>query len=109
MSKDTKEIARNLIEVLEESEPFQNYLKQQEMAKSDQELLEKIHEIRDLNLKLQTEQNSERAYEEQDLLEARYDELCSDKRVYDFIQAELDFVKIYQELNQIILDKVLFI
>lgn len=109
MSKDTKTIARELVSIMEESEVFQNYLKQQELVKDDEELCRKINEIRELNLKLQTEQNSDRIYEEQERLENRFEELCSDPRVYDFIQIESDFIKTYQEINQIVLDKIQFI
>lgn len=109
MSENTKIIAKKLLEVLEESELFKKYIRLQEIVKNDSALFAKITEIRELNLKLQTEQNSDRVYEEQDWLEKRYDELSSDPRVYDFIQTESDFIKLYQEINQIILDKVQFI
>jgi len=109
MSKDTMEIAKELIKVLEESTVFQKYVEQVERAKADNELCGRIHEIRELNLQLQTERNSDRVFEEQEKLENRYDELCSDQRVYDFIQAETDFIKVYQDLNQIVLDKIQFI
>lgn len=109
MSSSISNIVDELINVIEGSDLYQEYLRQQEVAKGDPELKDKIDEIRRLNYLLQTERNSDAALEEQDKLENRYEELSEDKRVYDFIQAESDFIKMYQEVYKKVLNKIQFI
>lgn len=109
MSQEFTDIINKLIDIIENSEQYKNYLHQQELAKNDPELIEKINEIRRLNFKLQTEKNTDAAYNEQEILENRFEELSADKRVYDFIQSETEFIRIYQEVNKKVLDRIQFI
>lgn len=109
MSNKITEVVNELVEVIENSEQFQTYMKQKEVVAGDSDLHSKIDEIRRLNFQLQTEKDSNAAYDEQDNLERRFEELSVDKRVYDYIQAETDIVRIYQEVNQKILDLIQFV
>lgn len=106
---EIENVIEQLISVLEGSSQYQEYIKQQELAKNDSDLKAKIDEIRSLNFKLSNEQNADIAMKEQERLEARFDELSEDKRVYDFIQAESEFIRIYQELYKRLLDRIQFI
>lgn len=108
MSKNFNEIIDELIAVIEASEQYQNYMRLHDNVEKDPELRSKIDEIRNLNFKLSTERNADAAYDELDVLERRFDELSEDKRVFDFIQAESEFVRIYQEVNKRVLDKFKF-
>lgn len=109
MSNGISSIVDELISVIEGSDLYQEYVKQQGIVKGDAELKGKIDEIRKLNYLLQTEQNSDVALEEQEKLEKRYDELSEDKRVYDFIQAESEFIRMYQEVYKKVLNRIQFI
>lgn len=107
--KTIEEITDELIDVLKQGPNYQAYYKQQELVKNCPDVLEKINEIRSLNIQLQSIQNEEQAYDELERLENRYDELSQDKRVYDFIEAENRFIKVYQDMYRKIMEQIQFI
>jgi len=107
--KTIEEITDELIDVLKQGPNYQAYYKQQELVKNSPEVLDKINEIRALNIQLQSIQNEDQAYDELDRIEKRYDELSRDKRVYDFIEAENRFIKIYQQMYKKIMEQIQFI
>lgn len=109
MSKSIDDIVDTFIEAIKSSEVYQEYVSQQNLVKNQQDVIDKINEIRKLNLKLQTIQNSDQAYDEQDVLERRFDELSEDKRVYDFLEAENRFIGMYQEIYKRIMENIQFI
>lgn len=106
MSKSMELIVDEFIKAIEDSSVYQEYARQQENVKGHQDVLDKINEIRELNLRLSTIQNSDQAYDEQDRLEKRYDELSGDKRVFDFIEAENRFIGMYQEIYKRIMERI---
>jgi len=109
MSGEIDELVDKFIEVIKQSSVYREYVKQQDIVKDHPDVIDKINEIRELNIRLQSIQNSEQAYDEQDRLEKRFDELSEDKRVYDFIEAENIFIKQYRELYTRIMDEIQFI
>lgn len=109
MAKNIDVIVDEFIEAIEDSSAYQEYIKQQEKVRGHQDVIDKINELRGLNLKLQTIQNSDQAYDEQDRLEKRFDELSEDQRVFDFIEAENRFIGFYQEIYKRIMEHIQFI
>lgn len=109
MEKSLDLIVDDFIAAIEESTAYKEYVKQQEKVKGQQDVIDKIYEIRSLNMKLQSAQNSDEAYDEQDELERRFDELSDDKRVFDFIEAENRFIGFYQEIYRRIMEHIQFI
>lgn len=87
-----------LIEQMRHTSTYQNYAKQKETVKNFPELKEKIDTLRELNYRLQKMPESEGLYEEGERLEQEYEELCEDTRVHDFMQAELDFCRLFQDI-----------
>jgi len=87
-----------LIEQMRRTADYQNYMKQKETLKSYPELKERIEKLRELNCRMQNMPESESLYEEGEKLEQQYEELCEDTRVYDFMQAELDFCRMFQSI-----------
>lgn len=104
MGLSFSEVVDELCNVINNSEIYKDYIEKLQIVKSDSDLKAKVEEIRQLNFKLQTERNSDNAYDENEALERRFDELSEDKRVYDYIQAESDIVRMYQEINRKVLN-----
>lgn len=87
-----------LIEQMCRTSAYQNYARQKETVKNFPELKEKIDTLRELSYRLQKMPESESLYEESERLEQEYEELCEDTRVHDFMQAELDFCRLFQDI-----------
>ena len=106
MTQNIERIIDDLVNEIKEQRSYQEYVKERERVEGHQDVLDKIDEIRKLNLKLQSIQNSDQAYDEQDRLEKRYDELSEDQRVFDFIEAENRFIGMYQEIYRLIMEEI---
>lgn len=109
MSSGIDSIVDEFIEAIKGSSAYQNYVSVQNEVKGHQDVIDKINEIRSLNMKLQSIQNSDQAYDEQEKLSRRYEELSEDRRVFDFIEAENKFIGMYQEVNKRIMEQIQFI
>jgi len=106
MDKNVAELVDKLSEAITESSVYQDYVNQQNIVKNQQDVLNKINEIRALNMRIQSIQNSDEAYEEQERLEKRFEELSEDKRVYDFLEAESRFIGVYHEVYRRIMKNI---
>jgi len=95
---DMDKTIEKLIEQMQRTEAYQNYNSQKETMKNFPELKEKIDTLRRLNLQLQKIPESDSLYEEVERIEQQYEELCEDTRVHDFMQAELDFCRMFQDI-----------
>lgn len=106
MNQNIDRIVEEFVEAIKESDSYKQYVRERERIEGHQDVIDKIDEIRKLNLKLQSIQNSEQAYDEQDKLERRFDELSEDQRVFDFIEAENRFIGMYQEIYRRIMEEI---
>lgn len=109
MNKRIDQFADDLFEKISQTNTYINYVAQQEKVKNDEVLKSKIRELRELNLKLQSTEDSEELFREQEYIENRYSELCEDERVYMFIQAESEFTLALQHVYNKVLEKIPFI
>lgn len=109
MNSKIDEFADEIFNKMSQSDVYKNYVAQQEIVKNDEQLKAKVHELRELNLKLQNTYDSEEVFREQEYLENRYSELCEDERVYMFIQNENAFALAIQQVYKKVLDKIPFI
>jgi len=109
MEKNINAIVDELIKAIEESDTYKEYVRQQEKVKGQQDVIDKIYEIRSLNMSLQSIRNSEQAYDEQERLARRFDELSEDQRVFDFIEVENRFIGLYHEIYEHIMEHIQFI
>lgn len=74
---------------------YKNYLKEKENIQKYPELKGSIYRLREINGLIQDDLDPET----EDNLTKEYEWLCSDGRVRDFMQAELDFCRFFQELQ----------
>lgn len=88
---------RTIIKEIKSSEEYIRYIRQKELIKQDEEALQKVEELRGLNFDLQkAQESSDDQHEEQ--LEDRIEELYEDSHVNDYMQAEIDFCKLFQDI-----------
>lgn len=106
MGKNIDLIVDEFIEAIKDSSAYQEYVEQQQRVKDQPDVIAKIDEIRSLNLRMSSIQNSEQAYDELENLDRRFDELSEDQRVFDFIEAENEFIGMYQEIYRRIMDEI---
>ncbi len=84
-----------LIEQLLLTPEYKTYLGMKEKIEEDEECLNKVRRFHRLSDEIQNLTDEQRIREAA-RIEAESDELCSDSRVLDFMQAEIDFVRLYQ-------------
>lgn len=84
-----------LIEQLLLTTEYKTYLEMKGKIGDDEECLNKIRRFRQLSDELQNLSDEQRIREAA-RIEAECDDLCNDPRVLDFMQSEIDFVRLYQ-------------
>ena len=84
-----------LIEQLLLTPEYTTYLEMKGKVEDDEECLNKIRRFRQLSDELQNLTDEQRIREAA-RIEAECDALCNDPRVLDFMQSEIDFVRLYQ-------------
>lgn len=109
MSKEVDDLVDELVEAIKETGLYKEYLAAQEKVVNSPDAIDKINEIRALNMQLQTIQNSDQAYDVQERLSRRYDELSEDQRVFDFIEAENKFIGKYQEIHKKVMENIMMV
>lgn len=83
------------MQALKECNVYKNYLKEKANIQKYPELKGSINRLREINGQIQNDLDPET----EENLTKEYEWLCSDGRVRDFMQAELDFCRFFQELQ----------
>ncbi|HAG69475.1 MAG TPA: hypothetical protein DCL38_05830 [Lachnospiraceae bacterium] len=95
----------SLIEQLLLTTEYKTYLRLKDRVGNDEQCLKKIRRFRELSYELQNLTDEQRVREAA-RIEAESDALCSDPRVMDFMQAELDLVRLYQDIISRIIKEI---
>ena len=74
---------------------YKNYLEEKEKLNKYPEVKGAINRLREINGLIQNDLDPQ----EEDNLTKEYEWLCSDARIRDFMQAELDFCRFFQEIQ----------
>ena len=88
----------NLIDEMKQTEAYKQYQYQKNSIYTDPEAKSKIDELRALNLKIQNAPENVDILDESERVEEQLEEICEDSRVNDFMQAELDFCRLFQDI-----------
>lgn len=80
---------------LKECRVYKNYLAEKEKLNKYPEIKGAINRLREINGLIQDDLDPQT----EDNLTKEYEWLCSDPRIRDFMQAELDFCRFFQELQ----------
>ncbi len=105
MNEELEQAVATLIDRLLTTQEYKAYLKYKERVSGDEECLNKIRRFRELSYELQN-CSDERRMSEAARIEAECDALCGDFRVLDFMQAEIDFIRLYQSVISRIIEEI---
>lgn len=100
--------ANQLIDEILASEYYKAYETQKERMKGKPELRDKINEFRERNFQLQNLEDSDELFDEVDKLEREYELFSSDPIVGLFLEAELNFCRMIQDINYKIVEAIEF-
>lgn len=98
IGNDLDSAVRNLIEEIKRTDAYEQYQQQKEVVRQDIETKAKIDELRALNFRIQNAPEDADILNESERVEEKLEELCEDSRINDFMQAELDFCRLFQDI-----------
>lgn len=87
----------DIMDRLRECSEYKNYLEQKKRIMQFPDLKGKIYRIREIYVQIQDVTDPA----EEENLRSEYEQLCDDVRIRDFMQAELDYCRMFQELEAI--------
>lgn len=99
MENSIEKATEFFIEQIRKTEVFQEYNFQKEKLKQQPELFSQVVVYRQENYLLQTGTSKEDLFERMDAFEKEYEKFLEDPLVDDFLQAELAFCRMMQEIN----------
>lgn len=89
----------NLVEEIKKSNTYMEYDFQRDKLKKQPELFNRVQEYRQRNFDLQNGSQGEDLFEKMDAFEKEYEEFLEIPLVDDFLNAELAFCRMMQEVN----------
>ena len=90
------------------SDTYKEYLYQREKIKKQPELYEKVNEFRQRNFDLQNEADSDEIFDRMEAFEREYEKFREDPFVDGFLQAELAFCRMMQEVYVLLAEEIDF-
>ncbi len=89
----------SLIAVIHNTKEYQAFLHEKEKVARFPELKQKINEYRLKNYELQNSTNDDELFDKMEEFDREYEEFRDDPLVSDFLEAELDFCRMMQDMN----------
>ncbi len=99
-------VVEQLIQAVLESQEYHEYDLQRNKVKQNPELKAKIDEFRKKNYEMQTSEDN--GFDKLEQLEREYGDLFQESVVSDFLDAELAFCRVIQEINHRLTEAVHF-
>ncbi len=106
--KEIMEAARQFADTIMTSDTYKEYLYQREKIKKQPGLYDKVNEFRQRNFDLQNEADSDDILERMEAFEQEYEKFREDPFVDSFLQAELAFCRMMQEINVLLAEEIDF-
>lgn len=100
--------AKELAELILNSEEYQNYIKSKEVLKADKELYNKVNELRRRNYFLQVEGDENSIYDEMCKIQNEFAMIRQDNRVDKFLRDEVSLCRMIQQINKIVTKEIDF-
>ncbi len=100
--------AKDYASRIQETDIYRKYCKERERLKKDPELYAKVNEYRRSTYELHNNTDKDQLFDRMDAYEKEYESFRENPLVENFLQAELDFCRLIQELNIIIMDHLDF-
>ena len=108
MDNHMRNTAMAFAQEVKQSESYQEYERQLARIKEQPELYEKVNEFRRKNFDVQNSEPPESMMERMEELEQEYSWLRENALVEDFLQAELAFCRMMQEIDVLIVRELDF-
>ena len=102
------EAAKQFADKIMTSGTYKEYLYQREKIKKQPELYEKVNEFRQRNFDLQNETDSEDIFDRMEAFDREYEQFREDPLVDGFLEAELAFCRLMQEVYALLAEEVDF-
>ena len=102
------EAAKKFADTIMTSATYKEYLYQREKIKKQPELYEKVNEFRQRNFDLQNETDSEDIFDRMEAFDREYEQFREDPLVDGFLEAELAFCRLMQEVYALLAEEVDF-
>lgn len=106
--KEIIEAARQFADTIMSSDTYKEYLYQREKIKKQPELYDKVNEFRQRNFDLQNEADSNDIFDRMEAFEREYEKFREDPFVDSFLQAELAFCRMMQEVYVLLAEEIDF-
>ena len=108
MDSRIEQKAKELAELIRESQEYKNYLLCRETLKADEELYRKVNDFRRENFLLQVEGEADRLYDEMNRMQSEVAPLRKDERVSGFLQNEHFLCRLLQHIDEVLLEELDF-
>lgn len=108
MTSEIQAKAKELVELILNSEEYQNYIKSKEVLKADKELYDKVNELRRRNYFLQVEGDENSIYDEMCKMQNEFATIRQDNRVDKFLRDEVSLCRMIQQINKIVTKEIDF-
>lgn len=102
------EATKKFAAVIRESDTYKEYLFQREKIKTQPELYDKVNDYRQKNFDIQNESNDEELFDRMEAFEREYAKFRENPLVEDFLQAELAFCRMMQDVNVLLTSEIDF-
>lgn len=106
--KEIIEAARQFADKIMTSDTYKEYLYQREKIKKQPELYEKVNEFRQRNFDLQNEADSDDIFDRIEAFEREYEKFRENPFVDSFLQAELAFCRMMQDVYALLAEEIDF-
>lgn len=94
-----KQCTEALVEAIQESEAYQNYMAAKQKVEKSPELNKKVTEFRRKNYEIQNRRDGADLYKEMERFEVEYHEIRKDPVIRDLLQYELELCRMMQRIN----------
>lgn len=93
---------------IQETEIYHKYCYEREKIKKNPDLYAKVNEYRQMTFDLQNNTDQEQLFDKMDAYEREYEQFRENPIVEGFLQAELAFCRMMQQLNALIMEHLDF-
>lgn len=105
---EMREAIKQFADKIMASDTYMEYLYQREKIKKRPALYDKVNEYRRRNFELQNETDEEDLFDRMEAFEREYEKFREDPLVDDFLNAELAFCRLMQEIDLLLAQAIDF-
>lgn len=102
------EAAKKFAAIIRETDTYKEYLFQREKLKTQPELYDKANEYREKNFEIQNKWDGDELLDRMEAFEQEYAEILENPLVEDFLQAEVAFCRMMQDVNMLLTAEIDF-